>query len=416
MSNTWVAKPRLRIVLPIAALILATFGWLFVRPAHALNTTTLSGTIVDAQGNGINGILTLQLPVPAQFNINNAGCGGGTSQLIQNGLVTYSIVNGNIQSGPPLFDVNCLQPANLFYIATAYDRAGNLIMRGNYVITGASFNIGTATPTTVTTSNISYANVGGSVSTGNPNTWTAPQTFSQINSNTGSIAASGLIRLANTDVIAWRNGNNTSDSQLGLSDSAVGGTTTCTNAAPCLISGGAAQTFAGTGTCPANQFANSLNAIALAVPGTPTCAAITVLASGATGTNTALTTPTIGGTTITNVPGMVWSGFIPTVSINAANTTSFSQWTTLFPISIKSFFINGIIALNNSCGSNPAYSIEDNGSIISTLTYSAATNISNTGINYAMAAGHSLTINQTTGGTGCGTGINANFNVTFQMQ
>lgn len=406
---------KLRYALPIAAIILGAFCWLFVWTpwVRALNTTSLTGTIADAQGNGVNGILTLQLPVPAQFNVNNAGCGGGTSQIVQNGVVTYTLINGAIQSGPPVFDVACLSPANLFYIATVYDRAGNLLMRGNYVITGtAPFNIGTATPTTVTTSNISYANVGGSISTGQPNTWTAPQTFAQINSNTGSISASGLIRLANSDVIAWRNGNNTSDLQLGLSDSATGGTTTCTNAAPCLISGGATQTFGGTGTCSANQFVNSINAIALAVPGTPTCAAITALANGATGTNTALTTPTIGGTTMTNVPAIVWGGMA-----EGLNTTStLSSWPTSGGVTITSFSIN-LNAGTTGCGTFPVFSVEDNGSIINSITLTSGTqNYSNTGLSLNVASGHTLSLQESTGGAGCTGTAFGGFTVVYRMQ
>jgi hypothetical protein len=70
--------------------------------------------------------------------------------------------------------VNTINPANLYYQARLYDAAGNFIMGGNYVVTGASFNLGAAVPTNITTSNISFTNI---VSTSVANTWTALKTF-----------------------------------------------------------------------------------------------------------------------------------------------------------------------------------------------------------------------------------------------
>ena len=163
-------------------------------------TTTLTGTIVDPQGNAHNGTVTMRLPVPAQDIASH------TAILPIN--VTYKVVNGVIQSGPPLYDVAGLQPTNLYYIAKFYDNAGNLVMGANYIVTGASFNLGAATPTSVTTSNISFVTP---VTTSNPNSFTAAQTFSTIISSSNVPAATGFIRSANADQWCFRNVNNNGD-------------------------------------------------------------------------------------------------------------------------------------------------------------------------------------------------------------
>lgn len=113
-------------------------------------TTTLTGTIKDAQGNPLNGTIVMQLPIPATDTT--------TGTAIAPTPVTYRIVNGSILSGSsvPLFDVANLQPQNLYYSARVYDSSGTLVFTGNYAVTGASYNLGAAIPTNVTTSNISF--------------------------------------------------------------------------------------------------------------------------------------------------------------------------------------------------------------------------------------------------------------------
>ena len=111
-------------------------------------TSTLTGTITDAQGNPLNGQLVMQLPVPAQDPT--------TGRAIAPTPVYFRLSNGAITGGAPIYDVNTINPHGLYYIAKAFDSAGNLAFYGNYVVTGATFNLGQAVPTIVTTSNISY--------------------------------------------------------------------------------------------------------------------------------------------------------------------------------------------------------------------------------------------------------------------
>ena len=125
---------------------------ILVLVSHAIAaTTTLTGTIKASNGSPLNGTLTMRLPVPAQDT--------ATGTAIAPTTVTFQLVNGVITGGAPLYDVLGLQPQNLYYIARAYDQTGALQFYGYYNVTGATYNLGAATPTTVTTSNVSYANV-----------------------------------------------------------------------------------------------------------------------------------------------------------------------------------------------------------------------------------------------------------------
>lgn len=171
--------------------------------AHS-STTTLTGTIVDEQGNPLNGTLTMKLPFPAQDQTTNVA--------VTPTIVSFNLVNGAIVGGPPLFDVANLQPQGLYYIARAYDTTGALQFYGNYVVTGTTFNLGAATPTSVQTSNVSYVLP---IFPNQSNDFTASQKFSTITSESAPVAGSGWVRSASSDQICWRNATNVSDLCLG---------------------------------------------------------------------------------------------------------------------------------------------------------------------------------------------------------
>lgn len=166
--------------------------------------TTLTGTIVDAQGDPLNGTLTMRLPFPAQDQTTNIA--------VAPSLVTFNLVNGMIVGGAPLYDVANLQPQGLYYIARAYDTMGALQFYGNFVVTGASFNLGQATPTSVQTSNVSYILP---IFPNQTNNFTATQEFSVITSESFPVANTGWIRSASSDQACWRNVGNTNNLCLG---------------------------------------------------------------------------------------------------------------------------------------------------------------------------------------------------------
>jgi hypothetical protein len=223
-------------------------------------TTVVSGTFVDAQGNPLNGYVTLQLPVPAQDV--------ATGVLVQPTPVQYQIVGGFMQPGPPLYDVAGLQPANLYYITKVFDTTGSLVLYGNFVVTGASFNLGAATPTTVTTSNISYLNPAG---TNVANVFTQPQTMPGLYSSNTPIPTTGFERLGFTDLITWYNGGPILSLGIGAGVLQVNG-----------FGIGAAGP-----PCAAGSFVTQVNALAVPSCGAPSAAPVTaVIPNSGTGTAT----------------------------------------------------------------------------------------------------------------------------------
>jgi hypothetical protein len=170
----------------VIVILIAIIGFLW--PVHAA-TSALTGNFTDAVGNPVNGYVILQLPVPA---IDTA-----TSTTIAPTPLRFGVVNGVLQSGPPVFDVAGLQPKNLYYQMSLYSNAGDKIMGGNYVITGSPFNLSAAIPTTVTTNNISY--VTPAITSGS-NTFSGTQNFTgQINSSVSTGTAPFVI--ASTTVV-----------------------------------------------------------------------------------------------------------------------------------------------------------------------------------------------------------------------
>lgn len=210
--------------------------------------TTLTGSITDSQGNGLNGSLLMTLPVPAS---------DGTTAVMP-GTVSFQVSNGTILGTAQLYDVATLQPQGLFYSAEGYDNAGNLVFYGNYVVTGASFNLGAATPTTVTTSNISYLTP--IFSQGN-NTFTGTNSFTGPNTFSNSVTFSGTPITFSGNIPLFASANFTNGFELNGSFGASGacpqstGTGTIWTTAGCSIGGTPTFTAgAGAGTGPTITF------------------------------------------------------------------------------------------------------------------------------------------------------------------
>jgi hypothetical protein len=166
---------------------LCTF--LLLAACAGATTTTLTGSIKDAQGNPLNGTLIMSLPVPAIDTTTNTA--------VMQGPVFFRVVNGAVTGGAALYDTATMQPQGLYYRARGYDAMGNLMFYGNYVVTGASFNMGAAIPTSVTTSNISYLNP---ATTNGNNTFTGTNIFSNgVQVNVSGTGCGKALYLLNTD-------------------------------------------------------------------------------------------------------------------------------------------------------------------------------------------------------------------------
>lgn len=175
----------------ITAAILLLCGIPFIRVHAAATTSILTGTLTDSQGNPLNGYLVAQLPVPAQYTPGNIA----VSPI----PVRFNVVNGAIAGGAPLYDTAALQPQNLYYSINAYDNSGSYVFGGNFVVTGSTFNLGAATPTSILTNNVSYITPaslsGNNVFTGQ-NTFTQ-QILSSVATGTAPFGISSTTQVAN---------------------------------------------------------------------------------------------------------------------------------------------------------------------------------------------------------------------------
>jgi hypothetical protein len=365
------------------AISLVGMGLIDMLPPVSGATSTLTGTIVDAQGNGVNGSLTMQLPIPAQDTASNTA--------ITNTIVRYKLVNGVIQSGPPLYDVAGLQPANLYYVAKVYDSAGNFVMGGNYIVTGASFNFGAAVPTSITTSNVSFIT---------PVSATANNTLTGNNNFTGLTTLALPVNLTQSGFTNSLAGNVTGTRTWTLqdaSDTFVYRATTDTLTNKTLTTPVVNGATTGTG-----------------IQGTDT----KLLTSGTvSGTSVLLCTDANGGATTSGCPTAngvtesTWSqGFITqTLNVGACQTAlSGVCGETVFAKAHTLVRITFIMQTGNSgCSPNASVGVYDatGAAVVSQVAVNGASNtFQDSGpLSAAMTAGHTFILGVTTAAAGCST-------------
>jgi len=126
--------------------------------------TTLSGTFRDPSGRLISGKVILRLSHPTT----------DLTFLIVPLRVEYRLVNGALPANARVTGNDVLQPGGTYYEVELRDEFGRILQRTNFYITGASYNLGAATPTTITTAQVAYKNP---ALLDAQNAWTAPQTF-----------------------------------------------------------------------------------------------------------------------------------------------------------------------------------------------------------------------------------------------
>jgi hypothetical protein len=122
---------------------------------------------------------TIQIPTGIRFNgtLTLTPLKGGQDTCASRVLVptstTFDVVNGQLPSTASVISADCIQPSNVPYVAEFRDLYGRLVFQANYLINGSSaYDLGTATPTSITTLNVSYVNI---PSTTKSNLWTAAQ-------------------------------------------------------------------------------------------------------------------------------------------------------------------------------------------------------------------------------------------------
>lgn len=109
------------------------------------NATTLTGTVKVNQ-TPFTGTMTFQLNYPATT---------GTYLTMPSVTAPISINNGGFVS-LSLDGNDTLLPRGTYYRFNFYDPYGNMVTRLNYVITGSTYDLGSAVPTPIQTNNVNF--------------------------------------------------------------------------------------------------------------------------------------------------------------------------------------------------------------------------------------------------------------------
>lgn len=266
----------------------------FLLSAAAGLATTLTGTLNGPDGSGINGTLYMSLSQQAAL-LSTGGC-GGPAEIVpgvlgpQNGYsVVIKIVNGAMQSPPPIYGNDCMLPGGLYYNVQVVDNNGNTYFTDKWQIVGSSINIGTIVSVV-------------------------------ISGTTQTLGSTGFVQLvpAGTQII-----NQPAGSYLGVNTLAVSGTVTFPDGSVCNSSGCFAantmllvgdQTAAGNKTFSGNTEFNNAD-----VAGNFTSSTIgtaSFLLGNYTGASSGGCT---GGTSCTSLWGTLQSGISVTFTDNAGN-------------------------------------------------------------------------------------------------
>lgn len=143
MDNA-IATPRRRLFWWIAILGLFILLGLLLSSEPA-SATTLTGT-VKVNGTPFTGTMTFQLNYPATSGSYITMPAQTAPIPIQNGQFASLNIDGN----------DALLPRGTYYAFRFYDPYGQLLTRLNYVVTGSTYDLGSAIPTPIQTNNVNF--------------------------------------------------------------------------------------------------------------------------------------------------------------------------------------------------------------------------------------------------------------------
>lgn len=163
-------------MLAVRVMVVVAFGSGSITPSYAQGPIPLTGTIrAGAGGARFSGSIRFRLPVAGAIDTS---CSPSPCLLTPT-TKTWPVFNGQLPSYAKLVPNSpYISPANTFYEVYLIDTFGSLVQTYNLVITapvmGAyTFDIGNATPTTITSNNISFVSpanlTGNNTFTGNNN-------------------------------------------------------------------------------------------------------------------------------------------------------------------------------------------------------------------------------------------------------
>jgi hypothetical protein len=124
----------------------------FVLLVSVASATDLTGTIKDPRspGNPFAGTVRLSLSYSGARQIS-------TNTSIVPSPVDIRVINGSLSPSPVgIIGNDDISPSRTSYYAQYFNTAGVEVLRTNYYISGTTYDLGSAVPTPVTTSNISF--------------------------------------------------------------------------------------------------------------------------------------------------------------------------------------------------------------------------------------------------------------------
>lgn len=118
----------------------------------------LIGTIKLPNGTKLNGRVRMTLSHPARDS--------ATGQMVVPQTVEFRITNGAFPSNASVVGNDVMEPLYTYYWTEVFDGYGYKVNENPFYVSGATFDVGAARPTTITTSNISFIGMPGSGSCG----------------------------------------------------------------------------------------------------------------------------------------------------------------------------------------------------------------------------------------------------------
>lgn len=129
-------------------LLTALIGILLSAAVSEAVTVSVTGNIRLANGNRLTGTVRMTLSYPATDTTSG--------QLVSPQSITFRVNNGTVASGSVLVPNDVMAPANTFYVTQVFTSAGQMVRQNNFYVPSQGIDLGTATPTALTSSNISF--------------------------------------------------------------------------------------------------------------------------------------------------------------------------------------------------------------------------------------------------------------------
>ncbi len=138
-------------------LILIAIAILFMSIPALAGTIPVVGNIRGPNGSRFTGTIRMTLNYPATDT-----CSGN---ILAPNTISFGAANGAILPGATITPNDCLAPSNTFYVTQFYTSQGQLVRQNNFAVVAVGgvpltqFDLGTAVPTTLTSSNISFVSL-----------------------------------------------------------------------------------------------------------------------------------------------------------------------------------------------------------------------------------------------------------------